>query len=138
MKKEENQIEIYVTDDSEIDNAYWRMKGFRRDIYVKYNNKYYKMQAIEFTVFKADLYDNYERLQIYLYLTHLLIVSKLKKRNIIATILEQAKYHYFDMLKECEVKNGEILYLFSETVKKCYLEENWSISCPISKLIRIY
>ena len=136
--KKENQIEIYVSDDSDIDNAYWTMKCYRNDIYVKYNNKYYKMYAITYLRFKSDLAFNYERLKIYSYLTHILVVGKLKKRYIISTILEQAKYHYFDMLKECEVKNGEILYLFSETVKKSYIEENWSISCPISKLIRIY
>ena len=136
--KKEDQIEIYVVKDSEIDNMFWRMKGFRRDIYVKYNYKYYKMYAIEFTVFKDDLSDNYESLQLYLYLTHLLIVKKLNKRYIIATILEQAKYHYFDMLKECEVKNGEIFYILDEKTKKGFIEENWSISCPISKLIKIY
>ena len=74
MKKKE-QIEIYVVKDSETDNMYWRMKGFRSDLYVKYNNKYYKMYAIEFTVFKDDLSDNYESLQLYLYYVILIVVG---------------------------------------------------------------
>ena len=138
MKKEENQIEIYVSDDSDTYNAYWDMKCFRNDIYVKYNNKYYKMYAITYLHFRSDLAYNHETLKRYLSQTHLIIVWKLKKRYIISTILEQAKYHYFDILKECEVKNGEIFYILDEKTKKGFIEENWSISCPISKLIRIY
>ena len=136
--KKEDQIEIYVVKDSETDNMYLRMRGDRNDIYVKYNNKYYEMYAIEFTAFKNRLYYTHQSSQIYLYLTHLLIVKKLNKRYIIATILEQAKYHYFDILKESKVENGEILYFLSEESKKVNIKYNFPISCPISKLIRIY
>ena len=138
MDNQQIQIEIYVEDNSKTKNLLYKTRGYRRDIYVKLQDRFYKMNVFSFTYLKQFLKNQYELEKIYSIEANLLIVKSLSIKEIIATILKEAQNHYFDELKECQVKDGEIMYSLDEETKNSYKEENWALSIPINKLNRIY
>lgn len=138
MENEHIRVEIYVEDNTEITNLLYKTKGYRRDVYVKYNNKFYKMTVFSFTCLKQHLKNQYELLGTYRLEPNSIIVKNVSMKNIVPTILDEAKYHYFDRRKECEIIDGEIMYPLDEATKMSFKESNWPISFPINKLIKIY
>ena len=138
MENKHIQTEIYVEDNSDTTNLSYRSRGYRRDLYVKHNDKYYKMTVFSYTCLKQQLENQYKLLGRYSLETNLIIVKTLNMEKIVNTILEEAKHHYFDRIKECQVIDGEIIYPLDEATIKCYKEANWPTSFPINKLSRIY
>ena len=138
MDNQQIQIEIYVEDNSKTKDLLYKTRGYRRDIYVKLQDRFYKMNVFSFTYLKQFLKNQYEFEKIYCIEANLLIVKSLSIKEIIATILKEAQNYYFDELKECQVKDGEIVYSLDEKTKNSYKEENWALSFPINKLNRIY
>ena len=45
MDNEQIQIEIYAEDNSSTKNLLYKTRGYRRDIYVKIQDKFYKIKA---------------------------------------------------------------------------------------------
>ena len=138
MDKNQILIEIYAEDDSKTKNLLYKTRGYRRDIYVKLQDKFYKMNVFSFTYLKQFLQNQYKLNKIYNIGANLLIVKTLSKNEIVATILKEAQNHYFEELKECQLKDGEIIYALDIETKITYQKENLPQSFPISKLKRIY
>ena len=132
MNEEKLPIEIYVEDDSENANLLYKNKGERKDVYIKHQNKYFKMTVISFTALKKKLNKQFDSKKLYLIDANLIVVKDFTLEEIIFTTLELAKWCYFVDLKECEIKNGNILYYSSDT------EDDTIFSFPISELKRIY
>lgn len=138
MDNQQIQIEIYMEDNSKTKNLLYKNRGYRRDIYVKIQDRFYKMNVFSFTYLKQFLKNQYELEKTYSMEVNLLIVKSLSIKEIIATILNETQNHYFDKLKECQIKDGEIVYSLDDETKNSYKEENWALSFPINKLNRIY
>ena len=138
MKSAHQRIEIYVKDNSQEKNLLCKARGYRRDIFVKVNENFYKMNVFSFTYLKQYLQNQYELEKVYCIEPNLLIVRSVSKKNIIDTILKQAQNFYFDEIKKCKVANGLILFPLDDNTRKIYLTNKWPISIPIDELVRLY
>ena len=133
MNDEKLPIEIYVEDNSEKANLLYKNKGERKDVYIKHQNKYFKMTVISFTALKKKLNKQFDSKKLYIIDANLIVVNKLTIEEIIFNVLELFDKHiFFIKLKECEIKDGNILYYSSDT------EDDTIFSFPISELKRIY
>ncbi len=133
MNDEKLPIEIYVEDNSENANLLYKNKGERKDVYVKYQNKYFKMAVYSFSALKKKLNKQFDSKKLYIIDANLIVVNKLTIEEIIFNILKLFHGYISSVnLKECEIKDGNILYYSSET------EDDTLFSFPISELKRIY
>lgn len=138
MSDESLTIEIYVEDNTQDKNLLCKTRGFRRDVFVKINNMFYKMSIFSYQYLKQYLQNQYTLDKTYCIESNLSIVRSLTTKNIIASILKQAQNHYFDGIKECIIKDGKILYPLDNLSYDGFVEQNWATSVSIDKLSRLY
>lgn len=127
--------EVYIAEDTESRNLECKARGYRRDVFVKYKEKFYKMTVFSLISLNQNLKNSYELQKFYFIESNLLVVKKVVKSDIINAVLNQARLNYFDYLRECEVIDGEIMYPLDELTKKTTI---FPISISIKNLIRIY
>ncbi len=138
MKKIDS-IEIFIENNSdEYNDLVENGKEYRKDVYVKYQNKYFKMNVYSSRCLIQSINNRYELEKVYFIDNNLLIVKRVNKKDIINTVIKYAEKNYFDQLKECQVMNNEIMYPLDEVTIQSYKETNWPISIQVDKLVKIY
>ena len=91
MDNQQIQIEIYLEDNSKTKNLLYKNRWYRRDVYVKIQDRFYKMNVFSFTYLKQFLKNQYELEKIYSMEANLLIVKSLSIKEINATILKETQ-----------------------------------------------
>ena len=131
-------IEIYVRENSEEKSLLYKTRGYRRDVFVKVREKFYRITVVSYTYLKQLLQNQYRLDKLYYPEANLIIVKSVTAKNIVATVLKQVELHYFDTLMACQVQNGTVMYPLDAQTKADYAEQKWPICVPVTQLIRLY
>lgn len=132
-------MKIYVLNNEENYLMEMKNKGFRDDVFVLIEDKYYKMYLCD----KTRLIQDYElsilTMGAYIPEPNMLIVEKITNEKIIEIIKICYEEDYFEYLKPCKLHmNGEIEYMFSDTRSKTLKDNGLQYTIQISDLILIY
>ena len=106
-------MKIYVSknDENYIDEL--KNKGYRDDIYVYTNNKFYKIFIYEKTRFIQDFELSVDSLGGFVPEPNTIFVDKITDDNIVKTLKMCNEEEYFEYLRPCELdKKNELRYEF--------------------------
>lgn len=132
-------MKIYVSknDENYIDEL--KNKGYRDDIYVYTNNKFYKIFIYEKTRFIQDFELSVDSLGGFVPEPNTIFVDKITDENIVKTLKMCNEEEYFEYLRPCELdKNNELRYEFCEKFILFLKENKLYEKLKIENLILIY
>ena len=132
-------MKIYVSKNDEIYKEEVKNKGWRDDVYVFINNKYYKIFIYEKMRFIQDYDESISSMQAYVPEPNTIFVESVTNECIVKTIKICSDEDYFEYLKPCEVNEvNELTYEFSEKYVS-FLKKNKLLDyIKIKNLIPIY
>lgn len=91
-------MKIVYEDNSELANFEAENKGYRKDVIVELNNKYYKLYIITFQRLQQDFEMEYRDSHYYLQEPNTIIVNTMSKDEIEFVIEKMSKSDYFEKL----------------------------------------
>lgn len=96
------EIEIYFSDDSEFAEFEATQKGYRLDVYIKVEEKYFNVRVYDFIRLKQDFNDEIQSDGYYLIEPNLILVKEVNQKEIKFTVCKLHKQRYFNNLKPLE------------------------------------
>lgn len=132
-------MKIYISKNEEnyIDEV--KDKGYRDDVYVYTNNKFYKIFIYEKIRFIQDFEESMNSLGGFVPEPNTIFVERITNDSIIKTLKMCNEEDYFDYLKPCELnENNELKYEYSEKYISFLKDNNLYEVLNIDNLILIY
>ena len=96
------KIEVYFLDDSESAEFEAIQKGYRLDVYIKVEQRYYNVRVYDLIRLKQDFDDEVESDGYYFIEPNLILVKEVNREEIKYTVYNLYKQRYFDYLKPLE------------------------------------
>ena len=132
-------MKIYVSKNDEIYLDEIKNKGYRDDVYVYLNNKFYKIFIYEKTRFIQDFETSLDSLGGFVPEPNTIFVEKITNENIIETLKMCNEEDYFEYLKPGELNNNnELNFEYSEKFVLFLKEKNLYERLKIENLLLIY
>ena len=132
-------MKIYVlkNDENYIDEM--NNRGYRGDIFVYTNDKFYKIFIYEKIRFIQDFEEEMDSLGGFVPTPNTIFVEEVTNENIIKALVLCNKEDYFEYLKPCELnENNELNYEYSEKYVLFLKENRLYERVKIENLILIY
>ena len=104
-------IEIYFVEDNDLINFEAISKGYRNDVYVKVNDKFYKTAVYSIVRLGQDFASESKAYGYYSIEPNLILVNDVEKKEIVYTIEKLNTQRYFDYLKPLDSEGIEGLEL---------------------------
>lgn len=132
-------MKIYMLKNDEKNTDEMVNRGYRDDIYVYTNNKFYKVFIYEKIRFIQDFETSMDSLGAFVPEPNTIFVEGISNDNIIKTLKMCNEEDYFEYLKPCELdENNELKYEFSQKFVLFLKENNLYRVLKVESLILIY
>lgn len=96
------------------DEFLWEMKGYRSDVYVKTNDKFYKLFIYSVFRLNQDFEDEMNANGYYFVDPNLILVNNVCKKEIIYTIGKLYSGKYFDQIKPIDDIPDKLIEIYCE------------------------
>lgn len=93
-------IELFYKNDSASEEIIAQDKGYRSDVFVRYDAKLYQLTVYGKTRLNQDFDDEYEQYGFYAVDPNLIILKSVTTEELFFTIKKMEKQHYFANIKE--------------------------------------
>ncbi|NLW46988.1 MAG: hypothetical protein GXY86_06595 [Firmicutes bacterium] len=103
------QLEVFVLDNSELAEFEAINKGYRNDVYIRKDGKYYQVNVYHILRLQQDFQSEIEDYGYYAIDPNLILVKEVSNKEIIQTIIFLNRQMYFDEIKP--VKDEESINL---------------------------
>ncbi|MBI3511837.1 MAG: hypothetical protein HY064_14340 [Bacteroidetes bacterium] len=104
-------FEIFLKDDDERSEYESLNKGFRNDVYIKVDNKYYNVSVYNIVRLQQDFEEESNSSGYYSMEANLILVNEVTKPEIVFTIQKLVDEKYFHKLKPIDSSNIIVLDL---------------------------